>query len=1394
MLRRRPNLRPKTIRRLLIVAAVVGLAGASVGVAYLMHRRSNDAQVALARQNGLTAFDQGNYAAALPELRTAVAARPDDVDVQFALAAAQISLDTQSRGALVEARSRLEQLLRLSPKHDRARHKLLDIYERIGVSREMLSLADEILTTAPTDVAALRGRALALSRLEQRTAALPAWKAYVAAAPDDVRGQLQLIAAMRQAGATPEAVVAHARQLADAHGTDPRYRMPLAEVLRDAGRDAEGLAILRSLAATPPTDETTLIELVAALDRARAFEEAERLLIRAADTLGSNAGSAVSTALVERLWRSGKTAQVIDLTDRLLAAGRRDASVLAVRALALSAVGRREDAKPLIAELAARRDEPTATAWTAALSTEFAATPLAPADRLKALRDATQRDPSNTIARLWLARALAAADESDAAAVQYREVAQRAPSWATPCIELADVMRAAGRSNDAIVAAKAALLRAPASGAAQVIAARVRFDSLDLNTDPAEPTALLTFVAALRQQLPTEPTLAPMHVTLLARTGQLAEAQALVQSLLTSTTSAALLSDLYAVDRRHSLGQADAIVAKAATAGLVTPELLYRRALDMLADGKSADAISLVQQQSAAHAGDVAWALLDARFRTRAGDPSAADAWGKLLAAHANDPRVLAATIDENAPLAGGRSAKAELIDRLHTLNGGDATDATPHRIRRAVFLADSPDPQDVRAALTLATELVRQQPGRSELRVLLARTLVKLDNTTTALEHLRAASELSPADVAVALELASLLRREGRLDEALPVLRRIASLDAGFDATRRIQVAAELLDVGLPDVAADMLGRAAKRQPLDVAGTLAYAESLRASGKLEAANVVFATISEASLTSPATLAAAARFARSGGRDAQASTLVARLSALPASADRDRALARFHAAFDEVDAARSAYAAAIAQATDASIACEAASFEMSRNAIANVDTVLRAAESRFAGDAGVRRLRTELTARQQAAASPQAMGDLIASLAADPSRKAEADALVALRDARIAGASTPALADAVTRLAGRNPANVDLASLAIEANLSVGRLEAAGMLANRLAADHATRADAQSIASRALLASGQRSAARRAAERWRAIEPTAARDADTLLATIALADRDAKRAATILAPYTGTIDVARPADEAIAATTARMLAANGERDRAFALLAPALADRAMFRAAWLELANHPVTAIVRLTELAAATPAQGADDERVRLAGACLNLASAGVDGAATLGLQVIDPAAATPRVRLLRGELLRATGDLVSAERMLRDALRLTPDDAGVKNSLAYVLIAGTQPISNVRAEEACRLAREAMTQRPQAADVRDTLARAEWAAGRTDQAARSFREALRIDPNSLDALVGLASLHAATGQRADANAMMPEIDRRLAGVSTPSHLRRDLRTLRESLTSLRD
>jgi tetratricopeptide (TPR) repeat protein len=155
------------------------------------------------------------------------------------------------------------------------------------------------------------------------------------------------------------------------------------------------------------------------------------------------------------------------------------------------------------------------------------------------------------------------------------------------------------------------------------------------------------------------------------------------------------------------------------------------------------------------------------------------------------------------------------------------------------------------------------------------------------------------------------------------------------------------------------------------------------------------------------------------------------------------------------------------------------------------------------------------------------------------------------------------------------------------------------------------------------------------------------------------------------------------------------------------------------------------------------------------------------------------------PAILLLAGRTDEVRGDLASAEAAYRKLVSIEPKAALGLNNLAYVLY-----LENKDLKEAATLATSAIALAPATSDYHDTLARVHAKLGQTDLATKSFQEALRLEPNKLDTLIGLADTFTRGGQRNKAADLLEQIDSLLpVNRPLPAAEAEQLRSVREAI-----
>ena len=233
---------------------------------------------------------------------------------------------------------------------------------------------------------------------------------------------------------------------------------------------------------------------------------------------------------------------------------------------------------------------------------------------------------------------------------------------------------------------------------------------------------------------------------------------------------------------------------------------------------------------------------------------------------------------------------------------------------------------------------------------------------------------------------------------------------------------------------------------------------------------------------------------------------------------------------------------------------------------------------------------------------------------------------------------------------------------------------------------------------------------------------------------------------------------------------------------------------AKWRWLWMSLAAGTIASPTVATEwIRAAADAIPADawNERFTLAQAWHQLGDRLADKDATMVARdllrgLIDhPSSCGPLLFL--ASLDADAGETSSGGRPLSPRLEGNPNLAEAQNNLAYILLTRNGDLT-----EAKDLATRAVALAPTIAAFHDTLARINEKLDNRNDALTEFQEALRLDPGSVDARIGLSRVLRAAGSRDKAAAELQRIDTQLNGNPPSSEsTRRELQNLRESLSS---
>lgn len=843
------NLKPKTVRRLLLLSLVGVLLVGSTFSLFVVRRWQNQRVLDLHRTEGLAAFQAGDYYTALE--KTAFFFRRSQVhesDVLLALAESRRRLEEPDNRHLVLSIRPYQLYIDQNPDDHDVRRTLLELYNKAGYYIEARDLAgrmrpDDLADAEHEHVYILREEARALAgarvfgpRLEaviNRALELEpldvdvhlirldafaqqdmreesrAWgERVIASHPDDSRAQLVHAASMLVHPAPAE--ISQARlHLCRAAGLDPETAERIAPV-------------------EYPSDDFVK-RLVALLDGVRAFQHSRQVLAEAAP---QSDDVYLRRSYVRRLWQASRDEQVVAITANQNPEHREsDSDLLAFRALSLSRLGETATARTIIEALGKHKGDYRAEAWSTVIPLMMPDDDTPDLKAISALREASTTNPYEPIVHVMLGDHLAALGRREEARRAWTAATtlHDAMSWSTPWLRTAETLLAEGRVDEAVRAANEALAIAPDSVLVNVVwfetqGARIQNG---LVRGPEVSTVLNRLDLALlgmddlsdaqaRDQLRDR--LIPVKVILLARSNQPERAAEVARQAVAAGASPETLQQLATISISERLGLDEEIAGMIAPGQDGAASVVSARALRLARERRSEEGLELMRS-AAGPSPSRASRIAIARYMDVIGHPEAASEWKRLGDEHPRDLEVQTAVLQSQAAAA-DREFIQRSIQRYRTLQGTneESEDAVVRLARARMLLHGRPIRRDRDEAMSMLTALVSANPQMTEPRILLARALAMSDRSRDiapdlprATMHLTEAANLEPGNASVALELARLLTLQREHSRAREQLLRIGR-DQQFEAPVRWQAAEMLLSTGDAESARDILAELAER------------------------------------------------------------------------------------------------------------------------------------------------------------------------------------------------------------------------------------------------------------------------------------------------------------------------------------------------------------------------------------------------------------------------------------------------------------------------------------------------------------------------------------------------------------------------------------------------------
>jgi tetratricopeptide (TPR) repeat protein len=997
---------------------------------------------------------------------------------------------------------------------------------------------------------------------------------------------------------------------------------------------------------------------------------------------------------------------------------------------------------------------------------------------------------------LLLAEAYEATGETELALQQAGQAAQAAPSWAAPYVLRSRALIATGRRADAVASANEALKRAPGHYEAETQLAKALFAWSSDAGAAADYSKLLPILQDIQKTWQDSETL-PIYVTVLARTGKRDEAIGLVKSAIAANPPlpSQVLLRLASVSDAEKLELGQVVRDQVQKSHGLTAEVGLAQAGALLDAKRPQDGLKLLLDAQKGHEAELPWRLAVAQYRELSQGVEALQDWVALGEQNPADLHVQEVIL--RAPSrTHDRAFWLRTIDRVKGLTGEQGM---LWKIERGRWLLSGDlSEKDKADAVNLLTDVTHAAPGLAEPHRLLAIALEKVNNSASAIRELTAAADLVPDDAGITQELVRLLLAGNKSTDAIAYLDRLAK-SPKLSPSARLWLARTYADQGFNEKAIAVIGE----EDTPAGGSTPQRDAVlaglyRRTGRLDDAAALYKGLLDKTIPDATVWGDAADFFASQNDLAQAEQCLGKLKDVPLSPGGAELIrAQFAERWKGDDEALKEYQAA----TKASPASESTWGSLSGFHLRR----LQFPEAAAAAATGLRTVpaSNRLKAIEDEASRLAAFGNrgdlqpLADALSRDPLDPAAGEMLRVLSAARAANLPLDATTEKLREVADKNPSFLPLQTQVVRNYILAGQYDKAIEIARRAAQSSPNDPEPQRLLTGIYFSSGEWSKAAEAARLWRQRAPSQSMQADLMLAQIYLRQphKDGPAAVSLLEPY-AKAQVPAEKKEIPVRLYARALMLSNREPEAAELLKPMLAGSSTWRVAWLDLtdAGHKDAdaASAWIAQVAPLTSRDSVEEQYALAKAWCLVGTQLDSPKALDSARDVIKPLVARsdakPQVWLLAAVTAQAQGDFAAAEEAFRHVIRANPQSPEAQNDLAYVLwLKGrTEDLPEAR-----KLAEAAVAAQPMNASFYDTLARIQAKTGDRKSAIGSFRAALERDPNSLEAMIGIADLLLQEpGKRDEAKDLVAQI-KRLMDASPPlsAVLRQQYQTVRDAI-----
>ena len=295
-------------RRLILLSILIVLITTGLIGGFFYARWNREQQVLLAAEQGMEAYEAGDYLTALPKLSKAVSTKKDDLELTLALGQSRLrNIDPNGRHVRASEKFFLH-ALSLDPKNEEALRELVNIYIATGDTANVITYSDR-LPDDDIDIIAKRVSSLRSSgRYEEALAETARIRDLE---PNNGTWPLYEFTLYEEQGIPVERRIATSLELAESYPDNQGIQLALVSLYRMNRQIEQAEEMARRLAGMPSIDDEIIMILLQQLESMKLSEESATVLEAAEAAASTN--PEVAHAILDRIWRQSMYTEGLEL-------------------------------------------------------------------------------------------------------------------------------------------------------------------------------------------------------------------------------------------------------------------------------------------------------------------------------------------------------------------------------------------------------------------------------------------------------------------------------------------------------------------------------------------------------------------------------------------------------------------------------------------------------------------------------------------------------------------------------------------------------------------------------------------------------------------------------------------------------------------------------------------------------------------------------------------------------------------------------------------------------------------------------------------------------------------------------------------------------------------------